>query len=316
MVFIAKKRTGKETYYYLAHNLRSEGGKWKSLREYIGKKMPPKAELRRLEEMFIQKHNIRMKKKYIYLDPERLAKLDFVIGEFQRKVKDYPRIAIEKRERDFTIRFTYNTNAIEGNTVSLLETAAMLEKKVMPSGKSLREIHEIFNTEKALNFVRTCKSNVSKRLILRLHKMMMANIDDSQGGRIRDYPVAIEGANWMPPSEKEVGGKFAEFLKWYARNERRLHPIELAAITHLKFIEVHPFGDGNGRVARLITNLILMRNGYPPINIKVRDTIPYVKELQYAQNTQEFEKLADWFVQKLGEDYVESARRGATQASN
>ena len=309
MVFVARKKTGKETYYYLAHNLRSEHGKWKSLREYIGKKKPNEAEFQKLRKNFILKHGIIVKKKYAHLDPERLARLDFVIGEFQKKVKGYPRIAIEKRERDFTIRFTYNTNAIEGNTVSLLETAAMLEKKVMPSGKSLREIHEIFNTEHALNFIRKFQGDVSKRLILRLHKMMMANIDDAQAGRIRNYPVAIEGANWMPPSEKEVGGKFAEFLKWYAKNERKLHPIELAAITHLKFIEVHPFGDGNGRVARLITNLILMRNGYPPVNIKVRDTIPYVKELQYAQNTQKFEKLVDWFVQKLGEDYVESAKK-------
>jgi len=308
MVFVARKKTGKVAYYYLAHNLRTERGKWKSLREYIGKKMPGKAELQKLTEQFILKHGIPVKKKYAYLDPERLAKLDFVIGEFQKRVKNYPRIALEKRERDFTIRFTYNTNAIEGNTVSLLETAAMLEKKVMPSGKSLGEIHEIFNTEKALNCITACKGDVSKRLILKLHRMMMANIDEQQGGRIRNYPVAIDGANWMPPSEKEVEGKFREFLAWYAKNRVKLHPIELAAITHLKFIEVHPFGDGNGRVARLITNLILMRNGYPPVNIKVKDTIPYVKELQYAQNTQKFEKLADWFVQKIGEDYVEAAK--------
>lgn len=308
MVFVARKKTGKATYYYLAHNLRSKKGKWKSLREYIGKKMPGKAEFQKLTERFILRHGIPVKKKYAYLDPERLARLDFVIGEFQKKTKGYPRIAIEKKERDFTIRFTYNTNAIEGNTVSLLETAAMLEKKVMPPGKSLREIHEIFNTEKSLNFIRACKADVSKRLILRLHKMMMANIDEQQGGMVRNYQVAIEGANWMPPSEKEVNGKFGEFLAWYAKNRRKLHPIELAAITHLKFIEVHPFGDGNGRVARLITNLVLMRGRYPPINIKVKDTIPYVKELQYAQNTQKFVKLVDWFVQKLGEDYVESAK--------
>lgn len=309
MVFIAKKTIGKETYYYLAHNLRSEGGKWKSLREYIGKKMPSGAELRKLEEKLVQKHKIQVKKKYAYIDPERLSKLDYIIGEFQKRVKDYPRIALEKREKDFTIKFTYNTNAIEGNTVSLLETAAMLEKKVVPEGKSLREIYEIFNTEKALNFVRKYPGDVSKRLLLRLHKMMMANIDDAQAGKVRRYPVAIQGANWMPPSEKEVEGRFGEFLAWHSKNKRKLHPIELAAIAHLKFIEVHPFGDGNGRVARLMTNLILMRGSYPPINIKVRDTIPYVKELQYAQNTQKFEKLVDWFVQKLGEDYAESAKR-------
>jgi len=308
MVFIARKKVGKEVYYYLAHNLRADGGKWKSFREYAGKEIPDEEKFQKLKESFIKRHKIPVRKKYAYANPERLEKLDFVIGEFQKRVKDYPRIAIEKRERDFTIRFTYNTNAIEGNSVSLLETAAMLEKKVMPAGKSLREIHEIFNTERTLNFIRKCRGNVSRRLILNLHKMMMANIDDVNGGRIRNYPVAIEGANWMPPSEKEVEGKFTEFLKWYAKYERRLHPVELAAITHLKFIEVHPFGDGNGRVARLLTNLVLMRNGYPPINIKVRDTIPYVKELQYAQNTQKFVKLVDWFVQKLGEEYAPSAK--------
>jgi Fic family protein len=313
MVFIAKKKLGKERYFYLAHNLRSEKGKWKSLREYIGKKLPGKAELQNLTERFIRKHGISIRKKYLYIDPERLAKLDFVIGEFQKVVKDYPRIALEKRERDFTIKFTYNTNAIEGNTVSLLETAAMLQKKVVPEGKSLREVHEIFNTEKALNFVRKYRGDVSRRLLLNLHKMMVANIDNAEAGRIRSYPVAIQGANWMPPSEKEVGGKFSEFLAWYSKSKKKLHPLELAAISHLKFIEVHPFGDGNGRVARLMTNLVLMRNGYPPINIKVKDTIPYVKELQYAQNTQEFEKLVDWFVQKLGEEYAESTKKGATQ---
>lgn len=313
MVFIARKKIGKETYYYIAHNLRSERGKWKSLREYIGKRLPAKAALQKLTGSFIRKHGISVRKKYAYADPERLAKLDYLIGEFQKVVKNYPRIALEKREKDFTIKFTYNTNAIEGNSVTLLETAAMLEKKVVPQGKSLREVYEIFNTEKALNFVRKYKGDVSRRLLLRLHKLMMANIDDAEAGRIRNYPVAIQGANWMPPSEKDVQRKFAEFLAWYSKSKRKLHPLELAAVAHLKFIEVHPFGDGNGRVARLMTNLILMRNGYPPVNIKVKDTIPYVKELQYAQNTQKFEKLVDWFVQKLGEDYAQAARKGATQ---
>ncbi|MFA4982605.1 MAG: Fic family protein [Candidatus Micrarchaeia archaeon] len=308
MVFVAKKKSGKETYYYLAHNLRSERGKWKSLREYIGKELPADNALQKLIQKFVQKHKIRLRQKYAYIGSERLAKLDYIIGEFQKIVKNYPRIALEKREKDFTVRFTYNTNAIEGNTVSLLETAAMLEKKVVPEGKSLREVHEIFNTERALNFIKKNPKDVSRRLLLRLHKIMMANIDDEQAGKIRNYPVSIKGANWMPPSENEVEAKFGEFLAWYIKSRRNLHPIELAAIAHLKFIEVHPFGDGNGRVARLMTNLVLMRNGYPPINIKVKDTIPYVKELQYAQNTQKFDKLVDWFVQKLGEEYAESAK--------
>jgi len=306
MAFLIKKRINGETYYYLAHNLRTAKGKWKSLRMYTGKVPPSEVELEKLKKNFIKKYNIPIRQKYHYVDPEKLAKLDYVIGEFKKIVKNYPKIALEKKERDFTIKFTYNTNAIEGNSVSLLETAAMLEKKITPKGKSLREIYEIFNTEKALNFLNSYKWDLSARVILKLHKIMMANIDDQEAGKLRAYPVAIQGANWMPPSGKEVKKKFEEFLRWYTKNKKQLHPIELAAITHIKFIEVHPFGDGNGRVARLITNLILIRNGYPPINIKVKDTIPYVKQLQYAQNTKKYEKLVDWFLHKLGEDYVKA----------
>jgi Fic family protein len=309
MVFIAKKTIRGETYYYLAHNTRTTGGKWRSFRRYIGKELPSDSEIKNLKASFIKKFNIPIKQKYTYADPDKIAKLDYVIGEFKKKTREYPRIALEKRERDFTIKFTYNTNAIEGNTISLLETAAMLGKKVTPKGKNLREIYEIFNTEKALNFLNSYKGDLSKRIILRLHKIMMTNIDDEEAGKIRTYPVGIEGANWTPPSEKEVEGKFEEFLQWYSKNKRKLHPIELAAIAHLKFIEVHPFGDGNGRVARLITNLILMRNGYSPLNIKVKDTIPYVKLLQHTQNTQRFDKLVDWFLHKLGEEYVTSVAK-------
>ena len=309
MVFIIKKKIKGEIYYYLAHNLRTARGKWKSLRMYIGKESPSDTEFEKLRDESIKKYDIQTKPKYLYLNPERLAKLDYVIGEFKKIIKNYPRIALEKQERDFTIKFTYNTNAIEGSTISLLETSAMLDKKVTPKGKSLREIYEIFNTEKALSFLNKYKGDLSKRIILKLHKIIMTNIDDQEAGRIRTYPVAIQGANWMPPNEKEIKDKFEEFLQWYVKNKRRLHPIELATIVHLKFIEVHPFGDGNGRVGRLITNLILMKNGYPPMNIKVKDTIPYVKQLQYAQNTKKYDKLVDWFIQKLGEDYIKSIPR-------
>jgi Fic family protein len=306
MVFVIKKRIKGGIYYYLAHNLRTAAGRWKSLRMYIGKELPSGTELEKLKERFVQRYSIPARQKYRYANPEKIAKLDYVIGEFKKITKNYPRIALEKRERDFTIKFTYNTNAIEGNTISLLETAVMLEKKVTPKGKSLREIYEIFNTEKALNFLDNYEGDLSKRIVLKLHKIMMTSIDDQEAGKIRTYPVAIQGANWMPPNEKEVKSKFEEFLQWYTKNKKRLHPVELAAITHVKFIEVHPFGDGNGRVARLVTNLILMRNGYPPMNIKVKDTIPYVKQLQYAQNTKKYEKLVDWFLHKLGEGYVKA----------
>lgn len=303
MVFVLKKQKNGNTYYYLAHNQRVSKNKWKSYRKYIGKKLPSKKELKKLEQEFVKEFNISLEKEFKYLDKEKLEKVDYIISEFQEKVKKYPKIALEKIERDFTIKFTYNSNAIEGNTLSLIETTALLNKKIVPKGKSLREIHEITNTEKALNYVKKYKGDLSKRLVCRLHKIMMENINDEEAGKMRTYDVTIQGANWFPVKGKEVKKAFNELIEWYKKNKNKLHPIELAAITHLKFIEVHPFGDGNGRIARLITNLILMKNAYPPINIKVKDTIEYVKILQYAQNNQKFKELVDWFLQKLGEQY-------------
>lgn len=306
MVFVLKKNEKGTTYYYLAHNVRVSGKKWKSLRKYLGKKLPSKKQLQVIKRQFLLENNILPAQRYEYLDEQKLEKVDFIVSEFQEKIKAYPKIVLEKIERDFTIKFTYDTNAIEGNSISLLETASLLNKKIVPQGKSLREIHEITNMEQALNFLKKTKADVSKRLVCRLHSITMKNIDYETAGKFRTYNVGIQGANWMPSHGKDVRKKFDELIRWYRNKRSGLHPIELAAIIHFKFIEVHPFGDGNGRIARLITNHILMRNGYPPINIKVKDTIPYVKTLQYTQNTQKFEPLCDWFLQKIGEEYAQS----------
>ena len=304
MVFVFEKNENGGKYYYLAHNQRISKKKWKSFRKYLGKELPKKAEFEKLKKEFVKEFKIQIEKKLVFLDKEKLAKVDYIIGEFQSRIKKYPKIALDKIERDFTIKFTYNTNAIEGNKITLLETAALLNKKITPEGKSLREIYEITNTEKALNYINNYNGVLSKRLLLKLHKIMMRDIDDETAGRFRTFDVAIQGANWMPPRGSTVSEKFEEFINWHELNKKKLHPVELASITHFKFIEVHPFGDGNGRIARLITNFLLIKDGYPPINIKEKNTIEYVKVLQYTQNTQQFKKLCDWFLQKLGENHA------------
>ena len=116
--------------------------------------------LKRLKQDFIKENNIQPTQKYEYLDEKKLEKVDYIISEFRQKIKNYPNIVLEKLERDFTIKFTYNTNAIEGNTIDQIETAALLDKKIVPEGKSLREIYEITNTEKALNYLKNLKGDV------------------------------------------------------------------------------------------------------------------------------------------------------------
>lgn len=309
MVFVLKKEVNGQAYYYLAHNMRTKPGKWKSLRKYIGKKMPNNKKVEKMKAGFIEEFNIIIEKEFKFLDKVKLEKVDFIVSEFQKKTSKYPKLALEKIERDFTIKFTYNTNAIEGNSLTLIETSALLNKKIAPAGRSLREIHEIENTEKALNYVNGFKGELSKRFVCHLHELMMKNIDDEEAGKFRTYDVAIQGANWLPVFGTKVSSSFDEFINWYKKNKRKLHPVELASICHLKFIEVHPFGDGNGRISRLLTNFILMKTGYPPLNIKVKDTIEYVKVLQHAQNKQKFKELVDWFLHKIGQGLRQNFKR-------
>ncbi|WP_183275762.1 Fic family protein [Clostridium fungisolvens] len=186
----------------------------------------------------------------------------------------------------FDVELTYNSNAIEGNTLTITETKVILEDGLtIGKGKSLREHLEVINHKEAIDYIEDIVSkniDISERVIKDLHYIILKSIDNKNAGEYRQSNVLISGSKHRPVEHFLVKEKMSELLDWYNNNKIVLHPIELAAEFHFRYVYIHPFIDGNGRTARLLMNLILMRNGYPISIIKTENRDEYMKSLEIA----------------------------------
>ncbi len=196
-------------------------------------------------------------------------------------------IALNKIRESLSIEWTYNSNSIEGNTLSLRETQMVLQEGITIKGKSLREHFEAHNHEKAINQLYAIVHNdyVLRAIdILSLHGLVMRSIEDEFAGRIRNGGVRISGANFIPPSASKVSGMLDELVDFVNSNPLGLDDILLATVFHHRFVWIHPFFDGNGRTVRLAMNLLLMRRGFPPAIILRNDRKKYYDALNQANN--------------------------------
>jgi Fic family protein len=217
------------------------------------------------------------------------------------KSRPLPNIALQKIKETLSIEWTYNSNSIEGNTLSLRETQMVLQEGITIKGKSLREHFEAKNHEKAIDYLYTI---VSDRYILRsidilsLHGLVLRSIEDDFAGRIRNAGVRISGANFIPPNANKVSNYLDELIDFVNSNPLNLNDIELATVFHHKLVWIHPFFDGNGRTVRLAMNLLLMRKGFPPAIILKNDRAKYYEALNQA-NSGNYEKLTLLMCQAL-----------------
>jgi len=205
-----------------------------------------------------------------------------------------PNIALQKIREALSIEWTYNSNSIEGNSLTLRETQMVLQEGITIKGKSLREHFEAKNHETALNFLyKLIDENhlLSSKDILSLHELVLRSIEDDFAGRLRNSGVRIAGANFLPPNAQKVSGLLDELIQFVNTNTLGLNDIELATVFHHKFVWIHPFFDGNGRTVRLAMNLLLMRNGFPPAIILKNDRKKYYDALNSA-NKGNYSKLA------------------------
>ena len=185
--------------------------------------------------------------------------------------------------RNMEIEYTYNSNAIEGNTLTLRETQLVIREGVTISGKSLNEHLEAKNHPKAIEYVENLaeSTGLSEAEVLKVHEIIFSGILEN-AGNYRNGQVYIEGSAYMPPPAFEVPGLMRELLDWLEKNPQELRPIEKAAVFHYRLVAIHPFDDGNGRAARLMMNLVLIRHGYPMTVIKNVDRRKYYDTLRKA----------------------------------
>ncbi len=212
-----------------------------------------------------------------------------------------PNIALNKIRGSLSIEWTYNSNSIEGNTMSLRETQMVLQEGITIKGKSLREHFETHNHDKAIDYLYSIiNENYTLRSIdiLSLHGLVLRSIEDDFAGRIRSGGVRITGANFTPPNANKVPDLVDELIDFVNTNPLNLNDIELATVFHHKLVWIHPFFDGNGRTVRLAMNLILMRCGFPPAIILKNDRKKYYEALNQANNGN-YQKLTMLMCQSL-----------------
>lgn len=201
---------------------------------------------------------------------------------------------LSRLKEDLALEWTYNSNGIEGNSLTLVETKVVLREGMTIGGKTLREHFEAINHEKAIDYLESIVNNqyVLRAIdLLSMHELILKNIDVSYAGRIREVMVRIVGANFVPPSPKKVSDLLDELILFINENPLHLDPVILATIFHHQFVWIHPFVDGNGRTGRLAMNIVLQKNGYPPCIILKNDRKKYFSALNEA-NKGNYERLA------------------------
>lgn len=190
---------------------------------------------------------------------------------------------VRRLHEDFRVEATYHSNAIEGNTLTLAETELVLEYGMTINGHPLREHYEVTNHAKAYDAMeQLAKKTMDMETVLSLHRLIKVQIDED-AGMLRTGAVHIRGASFTPPPAKDVPLYLAQWLDWLTSEQARQYdPVTRAAVAHHDFESLHPFFDGNGRVGRLLLNIMLIQDGYPPAMVLRDWRQRYIKALQAA----------------------------------
>lgn len=200
-----------------------------------------------------------------------------------------PEHTLKSLHDHWVLEWTYNSNAIEGNTLTLKETKVVLEG-ITIGGKSMREHFEVINHKEAIDYVEAIiagNETFSEHLIKSIHQLVLKNIDNANVGIYRRENVLIAGADHRPPDFLNVPEQMTDLVKNYHNFDG--HPIERAARLHVDFVKIHPFVDGNGRTARLLMNFDLMKAGFLPVIFKAPDRFSYYEALDKAHTQNDYD---------------------------
>lgn len=201
------------------------------------------------------------------------------------KLRPIPTYALKSIKESMTIEWTYNSNSIEGNTLTLQETKMVIEEGSTIKGKSLREHFEAVNHQEAIEFIESLVSDsyiLNEKDILNVHNLVLNKIEKDFAGRFRTSGVRISGANFVPPNALKIDDYITELIEWVNSSNENI--LIKSAIFHHRFVWIHPFFDGNGRTVRLLFNLLLMKEGFPPAIILKNDRKKYYDALNSANN--------------------------------
>lgn len=271
-MFVRKKKIGNREYYYLVQTTKREDGTYKKIEKYLGLHLPTKEDLQEYTKDFD-------KTAFFFQQNKRV--LEETQQRYQKKIKNATKDERAVFENDFITKFTFDTNRIEGSTLTYKDTKLLLEEGISPREKPIRDVKEAENHKKAfLAMKEHLSQDISRDLILHLHKILKENVTEDAGS-FRTGQVRV--GMLIPVKADMIEVKIKNLLEWYKENQE-LHPLEKAAEFHCWFERIHPFFDGNGRVGRLLLNFILLKNAFPPIIVQNKNKRRYYTALQKADN--------------------------------
>ena len=299
MVYHEIRMVNEKRMNYLIYNQRDKG-KWKKTSRFIGNGDLQKSEVDRLKKKF----EIELKvKDYEYLKKEQVLEIEQLKEIYNKSIKKLSKEEFVKFERSFFTELTYNSNAIEGNSMSLEETSIVINENLSPDGKTIREIYEAKNHIKALDFIKNYKGDINELFILKVHSIILNDISEHFAGRYRENPVRVIGSDFKFPSPEKIPQLIRNLLYWYNQNKRGMHALELAVIFSMKFVSIHPFVDGNGRVSRLLMNFILQKKKYPWINVYNKQRQKYLGAVRKA-NEENYEIILKFLIETIKENMI------------
>lgn len=276
-MYVEKKKIGNQSYYYAKISVRAgKQVKTKTI-AYLGKGSMKKKELEGKMKKITPKLEASAKKEILqelsksktsfFLAEDQIGRLRDIRKDFQKK-RLLLGSALEKEMfQDFKTYYVYNTNAIEGNTLTLEETHFILNEQKTPEGKDLKEIYDHINEKETFDWLCQEKPQLSIEIILKIHARLLKNID-VRVNEFRRYNVRVLGTTFTPTDAQYIYTDMKLLFQWYTEHTKLLHPLILAALFHEKFERIHPFYDGNGRTGRMLVNFILLRAQLPPLIIK------------------------------------------------
>lgn len=271
-LFVRKKKIKGREYYYIVKSTRLNKNKWKKIEHYIGLNPPSKKDLEKYEMEFDSIKEFLLSKN---------TELERIRALYLNKLKKSTKDELMKIENDILIRFTYDTNRIEGSTLTYKDTKMLLQDGISPKEKPIRDIKEAENHKKAFVYMKNnIPIGITKELILTLHKLLKENVTED-AGIFRDAQVRV--GELIPIKAEMVDTEIKNLILWYGKN-KAMHPLELASVFHCIFERIHPFFDGNGRVGRLLLNFILLKTSYPIVIIQNKNKRRYYNALNRADN--------------------------------
>jgi Fic family protein len=290
MAFVRKKKINGRYYYYVVTSTRNEG-KIRKVERYVGINPPTDKDIQKYADKFNSTKGFLSSKE---LDFEKIKK------DYLSKLGGGKKDELTNIEEEILVKFTYDTNRIEGSSLTYKDTKMLLQEGITPKEKPLIDVKETENHKKAFLYMKSnLNKDISKRFILELHGILKKDIAED-AGMFRNGQVFV--GDLVPIRPSMIEAEVSNLISWYKKN-KKIPPFELATIFHCVFERLHPFFDGNGRVGRLLLNFILLKNDYPVIIVQNKNKRRYYNALRRADNENYLYMIKYLFSELMNQKY-------------